>query len=182
VPAVSPPDPGIAGQIASLAQQPYALDRWHAPARALGTRLGAKALPSLLGVMAHPPAPPAGWRVWDWLLAVQLASALTLAHIDEGWDGSLRQTALMSLVYGPMDWSGAAALMALAVLARQDMRIHIAYDRLCLDLWEQQPDQPWALEEALVMSLLFVESYSEAAAAKIKGYFDRQRHVSGDEG
>jgi tetratricopeptide (TPR) repeat protein len=175
VPNVPPPDPAIAEQIAQLAQIPYHLDVWHDPARRLGQRLGPAALMDLLGAMVHPPAAPQGWKEYDWIAAVQLASALSIAYIDEDWEGSRRRAALTSLAYGPMDWSGAAAIMALAVLARQDMRINIAFDRLCLDLWSFEPDLPWVLEEALVMGLIFVDSYSNEAGTKIKDYFERLR-------
>ena len=67
-PAVPPPDPAVAEGIAAIAQIPYALDRWHVPARALGPRLGLSALQSLLGVMVHPPTTPPGWDEWDWII------------------------------------------------------------------------------------------------------------------
>ncbi len=173
-PNVPPPDAEVAARIAALAQTPYSLDVWHAPARALGRELGPGALEDLLGVMVHPPAAPDGWKEYDWLWAVQLASTLTIAYVDTGWDGSRRKAALTSLAYGPMDWSGAAAIVAMAVLARQDMRLNIEFDRLCLDLWSLAPDDgDWALERAIVYSLIYVEDYSEAAAQKIDAYFAR---------
>jgi tetratricopeptide (TPR) repeat protein len=181
VPNVPPPDPAIAARISSLAQIPYALDVWHDPARVLGQSLGPQALMSLLGVMVHPPAAPDGWEEDAWIIAVQLASVLVLAYLDAGWEGSRRKAALTSLAYGPMDWSGAAAMMALAVLARQDMRINIEFDRLCLDLWSLEPDLPWALEEALVMGLIFVDSYSQEAEEKIEAYFERLRREREEE-
>jgi tetratricopeptide (TPR) repeat protein len=176
IPAVPPPDPSIAESIAALAQTPYALDRWHAPAHALAQHLGQTALMSLLGVMVHPPAMPAGWEEWDWVIAVQIASALTIASLDTGWEGSLRKAALTSLIYGPMDWSGAAALVAMAVLARQDMRINIEFDRICCDLWRFGPGSPeWPLEEAMVSGLHFVDAYRKEAEEHIDAYFERMQ-------
>ncbi len=173
-PNVPPPDAEVAARIAALAQTPYNLEVWHGPARRLGQELGPGALNDLLGVMVHPPAAPAGWKEYDWLWAVQLASALTIAFVDSGWEGSRRKAALTSLAYGPMDWSGAAAIVALAVLARQETRLNIEFDRLCLDLWSLAPDDgDWALERAIVYSLIYVEEYSEAAAEKINAYFAR---------
>jgi len=175
-PAVPPPDPAITGSIAALAQTPYALDRWHAPARALGQRLGQTALMSLLGVMVYPPATPAGWDEWDWVISIQLASALTIASIDAGWEGSRRKAALNSLIYGPMDWSGAAALIAMAALARQDRRVNIEFDRICRDLWHFGPGSAeWPLEQAMVFGLIFVDAYSDEAKAHIDAYFERMR-------
>jgi hypothetical protein len=176
LPAVAPPDPTIAEQIATLAQVPYALDRWHAPARELGERLGREALMDLLAVMVHPPVTPAGWDEWDWLVALQIASALALAYIDTGWEGSRRKAALTSLVYGPMDWSGAAALIALAVLARQDKRIHIEFDRICCDLWRfGRGSAEWPHEQAMVSGLLFLNEYSDEARAHLNAYFRRMQ-------
>lgn len=176
-PVVPPPDPAVALAVADLAHIPFALDRWHAPARALGQRLGTDAIGSLLGIMAHPPAAPTGWHEWDWIAAVQIAAALTLAYTDSSWEGSRRKAALTSLMYGPMDWSGAAAVVAMAVLARQNKRLNIEFDHVCLDLWEFQPDDgPWALERAMVMSLLFVGNYSGEAKTRVQAYFERQRN------
>lgn len=176
LPAVAPPDSDVSAHIASLVRRPYTLDGWHSLARALGEWLDPAALPSLLGVMVHPPAAPAGWHEWDWIASVQLASALTIAYVDTGWEGSRRHAALTYLMYGPMDWSGAAAIIATALLARQDMRIHIAFDQLCLDLWNHAPDDgPWALEPALVYGLLFTKSFSREARSQIQAYFARER-------
>lgn len=176
IPTVPTPDPGVAEKIAALAQTPYALDRWHAPARALGERLGLGALRDLLAVMVHPPTTPTGWEDWDWIIAIQFASALTLAFLDAGWESSQRKAALISLIYGPLDWSGAAALIALALLARQETRIAIEFDQICCDLWHFGPGSPeWPLERAMVAGLNFVNNYSEEAKAHIDDYYTRLR-------
>lgn len=181
LPAVPPPDPVIAEKIAALAQTPYALECWHAPARVLGESLGPTALTSLLGVMVHPPATPAGWEVWDWIIAVQLASALTIAAIDTGWEGSRRKAALTSLIYGPMDWSGTAALIAMALLARQDKRINIELDHICRDLWHLGPSSAeWPLERAMVYSLIFAGDCSEEAQERAHLYFEQMRNEDED--
>jgi hypothetical protein len=131
---------------------------------------------SLLGVMVHPPAAPVGWDEWDWVIAIQLASALTIASIDAGWEGSRRKAALTSLIYGLMDWSGAAALIAMAVLARQDRRVNIEFDRICRDLWHFGPGSAeWPLEQAMVFGLIFIDAYSDEAKAHIDAYFERMR-------
>lgn len=172
-PAVEPPAPAIAQSIAEIARVPYALERWYALARPLGQRLGTDALMSLLGVMVHPPATPEGWETWDWLSAVQIASALTITAIDNGWEGSRRKAALTSLIYGPMDWSGAAALIALAVLAQQDRRINIEFDHICRDLWRfGRGSAAWPHEPAMVYGLIFLNSYSEEAQEYIDAYFE----------
>ena len=52
---------------------------------------------------------------------MQIASALTLAALDRGWDAlSTRRRALYSLALGPVDWSVTAAAIALAHIARTE--------------------------------------------------------------
>jgi len=110
---------------------------------------------------------------------VQFASALTLTAVDDGWDDSHRRKVLTDLAYGPMDWSGAAALMALAVLARQSATYAITFDALCRDLWHQRPNEgAWALEDALVAGLFFCGNYSDEAGDIINTYFEQKRAAS----
>lgn len=177
-PAVPAPDPAIAQHIAEIAQTPYGLLRWYAQAHTFGQRLGEAALMDLLGVMVHPPATSAGWEEWDWITAVQIASALTIASLgdEHTWEGSRRKAALTSLVYGPTDWSGAAALIALAVLANQSTRMAIEFDAICCDLWKRgQGTAEWPHERAMVFGLIFVNHYSEEARHHIQAYFERIR-------
>jgi len=70
--------------------------------------------------MAHPPPPPSSdYRVLLWVQRIQVAAALVIASIDNGWQGSLRQRALYSIVYGPVDWAVDAGIIALGSIARQ---------------------------------------------------------------
>jgi len=180
-PAVPAPDPAIAEQISSIAQTPYVLLRWYAQAHTLGQRLGEAALTGLLGTMVHPPATPAGWEEWDWITAVQIASALTIASLgdDTAWEGSRRKAALTSLIYGPTDWSGAAALIALAVLAGQNTHVTIEFDHICRDLWSLgRGTAQWPHEQAMVFGLIFVNHYSEEARKYVQEYFERMRKES----
>ncbi len=180
-PAVPAPDPAIAEQISEVAQTPYILLRWYAQAHTLGQRLGEAALRDLLGAMVHPPTTPASWDEWDWITAVQIASALTIASLgdDTAWEGSRRKAALTSLIYGPTDWSGAAALIALAVLAGQNTRITIEFDHICRDLWSLgRGTAVWPHEQAMVFGLLFVNHYSKEARKYIQEYFERMQKES----
>lgn len=132
----------------------------------------------LLGVMVHPPTTPAGWDEWDWITAVQIASALTIACLGDEivWEGSRRKAALTSLVYGPTDWSGAAALIALAVLANQNKRITIEFDALCRDLWSLgRGTAEWPHERAMVFGLIFVNHYSSESRKYIQDYFEQMK-------
>jgi hypothetical protein len=48
---------------------------------------------------------------------IQLAAASVLAHLDEGWENSVRRKALYSILFGPLDWTTTAAIITLSYLA-----------------------------------------------------------------
>ena len=138
-PAVRPPARHVARQVASLARQPYNATTWSQEARTMATRLGARHLDDLLGVMVHPPSRPAEFPVWVWIQRVQIAAAFILAHLDTGWENSIRRRALFSLALGPMDWTVEAAIVALAQLAREEPSITQDVATLYLDLFNFLP-------------------------------------------
>lgn len=109
---LAPADPAILAGIGAIAKQPYALDRWFALGREYGAGIGAARLCDVLATMAHPSLPPDGLGSGTWLQRLQFAACCVVAGIDEGWPGSLRRRALLSLLRGPMDWvTGAAAIV-----------------------------------------------------------------------
>jgi len=59
--------------------------------------------------MVHPPAVPDGRLALEWLPRVQLAAARVVAHLDDGWEDSVRKLALDSVLLGPRDWTTVAA-------------------------------------------------------------------------
>jgi len=104
--------------------------------------------------MVHLPDAPAGIAWWDWLRLVQLAAASVIARLDDGWGNSVRGRALVSLAYGPMDWSGCAAVVALADLAVDDEEIERDVTAVFLDLFKHAPNAgAWALEMPLLCGL-----------------------------
>ncbi len=123
IPVLPPPPDDLAQAVAAIASVDYDLESWAESAARLGASLGADRVDDLLGVMVHPPMAPDAFTTWDWVLRIQLAAALTVAGLDEGWGGSLRRKVLVSLVNGPMDWSVDAAIIALAHLASNDPEI-----------------------------------------------------------
>lgn len=134
---------------------PFNVDAWREPARRLFQELGPQGLGDLLAVMAHPSAPPDARPAWDWIRQAQIASALTIAQLgDSMWEGSLRRDALLSLVYGPMDWSGVAGLVALASLATHEPALALSVEEIYLDLLNYQPSEgAWALYKPLALLL-----------------------------
>jgi tetratricopeptide (TPR) repeat protein len=138
-PAVPPPPPEVAQLVGAIAQTHYDLGAWSAAAGNVAGRLGPAALAGLLGVMAHPPAPPAGWRMWDWTARVQVAAALVIGHLEPAWQGSARRQALFDLANGPADWTTLAAVVALTAAALEQPAIAPEVGRLFADLYQDLP-------------------------------------------
>ena len=118
--AVAPPAPELAHAVAEIAAQPYRLDAWWVMARRLAQHLGPEKVDDLLAAMVYPPGVAHVDRPAQWVYRVQMAAALVIAQLDEGWENSIRKKALLSLAHGPMDWTVDAALVALAALAREE--------------------------------------------------------------
>lgn len=84
----------------------------------------------LLGLLVHPPAPPANavgrlLAAHDpsvWVRGVQVWACLGLLHhrTDEPWEGSTRRRVLLDLIWGVEDWVTEAALFALVTAAWVD--------------------------------------------------------------
>lgn len=144
------------------------------PAQRLAATLTSADVEGLLGVMVHPPALPEGRAAWDWVRQVQIAAALVLAYLDDGWEGSARRTALSALIYGPMDWTGGAAIVALADLAVRDPGAGAEVEGTFLDVLERRPSAgDWALEMPLLYSLARLPNLGERGSAVLKAH--RQR-------
>jgi tetratricopeptide (TPR) repeat protein len=118
-PAVEAPPAESIVDVIAIAETAFALPAWTEAARAAGERLGPAAIPALLAVMVHPPRCPLGPEVTPdrWLLRIQHAAALIIAHTETGWPGSRRRAALHALIHGPMDWTVQAALVAVGQAA-----------------------------------------------------------------
>jgi tetratricopeptide (TPR) repeat protein len=119
-PAMPAPPAEVVAAVARLAGRPYDLDAWAEQAAIIAAQLGPGAVEGLLGVLVHPPATPDGWRPWNWIRSVQFAAALVLSRVDDGWEGSLRRKALVSLARGPVDWTTEAAIVALSQVCREE--------------------------------------------------------------
>jgi tetratricopeptide (TPR) repeat protein len=118
--ALAPPAGGVASEVADLAAQPYRLEAWWGQARRLAQQFEPAQAGDLLATMVYPPGVGQVDRPAAWVYRVQMAAALVVAHLDSGWEDSVRRQALLALVHGPMDWTVDAALVALAALARDE--------------------------------------------------------------
>lgn len=180
MPAVQKPDPAVGRVVFELCEEPYHLiDVW-APrarelARGLVQQMGPQAaLQHLLGTMAHAPRPPSSsHRVLMWVQRVQVAAAMLIAHLDEGWQGSVRQQALYALAYGPVDWSVDAAIVALAYLARTDPAIRADVLQVFGWLRQQIPREGFTCYELpLAASWLHLGGHDAATEQQLRQWID----------
>ena len=118
--AVPPPAPEVADAVADLARQRYHLPAWLRQAGRLGQQFGPGRVNDLLATMVHPPLLDRATRPWAWVYRLQVAAALVLSQVESAWEDSARRRALYSLVWGPMDWTVDAALVALAAVAAEE--------------------------------------------------------------
>ncbi len=119
-PVIEPPSRRVAKAVAALAASPYRAEAWSGQARHIAAKLGVGRVGDLLGAMLHPPKRPPQFTIWVWLQRMQLAAAFVIAHLDPGWEGSVRKRVLFSLARGPMDWTVEAAVVALMQIAREE--------------------------------------------------------------
>ncbi len=176
VPQIPTPDPAVARAVFELCEEPFHLWKvWGPRAAEIAQRLGPGALQSLLGCMVHPPRPPrSSYRVLMWVQRVQLAAALIIAHLDGGWSHSLRQRALYSLVYGPVNWSVNAGIVALAYLGRTDPAIRADVNQVFSWLASQVPrDGFTCFEYALAAAWLHMGGHDSGTQASLEGWIDR---------
>lgn len=140
-PALPPPSAETAGRIAALAAEPYDPTVNWAQASLAAEALGVGLVEEILAVMVHPPALPPGRHALAWLPRIQLVAAQVLGQIDTGWEDSVRRKALLSLLYGPFDWTTIAAIRVLAWIAREErataLDIHHCFETLELNRPEQ---------------------------------------------
>jgi len=119
-PAVDAPDPRLAAAIGMIAQEPYNLERYEQKAAELREKIKLPPdafLPHLTATMVHPPPLPSpDYDPINWIQRVQVASALLIAQLDDGWNPSVRKRALYSMIMGPVDWLVDAALVVLGWL------------------------------------------------------------------
>jgi tetratricopeptide (TPR) repeat protein len=133
-PGLPPPDGEVSAKIAKLAETPFDDAANWASASALAAELGPQRAQDLLAVMVHPPATPGDQSTLVWLPRVQHTAMQVIAHLDDGWENSVRRPALYSALFGPMDWITEAAIRVLARLGAEyepiAPDIHDAFQRL----------------------------------------------------
>ncbi len=119
-PAYRQPAKELKELIAKLASERFDEALNWANASKAAAELGAFKIEELLAVMTYPPDIPEGLNSLVWLPRVQLTVMQMAAQIDSGWHGSQRKDALLSVLFGPRDWSTNAAIRVLAYLAGRE--------------------------------------------------------------
>lgn len=120
-PALPPPAAAeLPELITALAYRGDRLDVAARAGRWLGGHSAPAAIGALLATMVHPPPPPDGVPMWDWLPRVQRICAMAIAATGDGWEGTPRRAALRALILGVSDWSVAAGAWAAVALAEHD--------------------------------------------------------------
>jgi tetratricopeptide (TPR) repeat protein len=120
VPGAPPPPAGIVEVVARLASSPFEWRAWQERAAQAGPSLVAY-LPGLLSALVHPPPPPAATLdASQWVFRYQVAGALLLGRLDDGWGESQRRRGLFALAHGPIDWLVSAALPALGLVFAEE--------------------------------------------------------------
>jgi tetratricopeptide (TPR) repeat protein len=119
-PGLPPPTERVRQAIAELAQGTFDRHLSFARASRVAEQLGPQALADILATMVHPPPLPPGRDALEFLPRIQLEAMHVAAQVDAGWQGSERRTALMSVLFGPMDWTTNAAIDVLAFLAERN--------------------------------------------------------------
>jgi tetratricopeptide (TPR) repeat protein len=119
-PGLPPPSERVRQAIAELAQGTFDRHLSFARASRVAEQLGPQALADILATMVHPPPLPPDRDALEFLPRIQLEAMHVAAQVDAGWQGSERRTALMSVLFGPMDWTTNAAIDVLAFLAERN--------------------------------------------------------------
>jgi len=168
VPAIpKPQNRELEWAIQELAEKPFHLE-WNVPdAKAIAKRFGTGALNDLLGFMVHPPRPPnSDWRVLVWVQRIQVCVALIIAHLDQGWANSYRKNALLSMVYGPVDWTVDAGIIALGVIARNEPETRGEIIQIFQWLRSQIPTDGFTCYEYPLCSTMLAFENQDPAAIK----------------
>lgn len=173
-PVVPAPHPAAINAVAELASSKFNAPLWLKSGAKVVARIGHNTVEQLLGVMVHPlPMPDKGVELppWAWLQHMQVAAAMAIANLDEGWQGSLRRRVLLSIANGPMDWTVSAALIALTEIARTNEEAAAELAPLFNEMLNTI-EGPTCYEHTLAYCLLRLPNISAAEREEIEKYRD----------
>ncbi len=176
-----PADGRASEPVTRIAAKPFHPEFWDPMAKEIGERMGSGWLNALLCVMVDPPPPPDdSWHPMIWVQRVQIATALVISHMDDGWADSARRRALFSLAMGPVDWTVDAALIALAWRVREDPSIREDVAGLFRWLESQVPKDGFTcFEYPLVCCWLALGGHDDATRERLEQWRERVETESG---
>lgn len=147
-PAVGAPDPRVQSAIAEIAKTPYCLPFWEAQAQQLAAQMGPAWLQQLACALVHPPPLPApNAEPLVWVQKCLVATALVIAHLEPGWLGTQKRSALRSIALGPSDWTVDAAIVAMGWIATKDPSARGDVLALFAEMEKQIPQQGYTCWE-----------------------------------
>lgn len=139
-----PPPPDAVAAISRVVSAPFDWSAWSRLAPEIGPTFRGKSN-GLVAALVHP-APPADptrdaiEHVARW----QLAIALLLLRLDEGWGTSERRGGLLAMVHGPLDWLHSAALPALGIVYAETPESRGELQQIFAALRQRIPDIGYA--------------------------------------
>ena len=119
-PVLAAPPAAITDAIATVTNTRFDGAHWLEAAGPVAKDLGPGAAQDIVAAMLHWPDPPSWASSLTYGFRFQVSAALVLANLDDGWDGSVRRRALLSLIDGPVDWLAAAGLIAVTRLCDRE--------------------------------------------------------------
>lgn len=158
-PCFGPPATRVANLVGQLATEALSTT-WILQAKELAQQLTPNDGDDLLSCMLHPPANTLGFRFDEWLFRTQVAAAMLVCFLDEGWESSVRRKYLQSILYGPADWTTKAGIIATTELLRLEPNlVSQVINELFTPLMEVREGAIYhcCIFEPLVRSLLRVE-------------------------
>lgn len=133
-PVLPPPSEELLNAVAVLGNGRKAtLEKW-GEASKLAKKLGVERVSELLSVLTYPPPLPKKMAAVTWLPRIQFLIGMIIANIDQGWEGSERREALLSMLLGPRDWITLAAIRTMTRIAQVEpiyaSQIHSEFEKL----------------------------------------------------
>ena len=133
-PAIDAPPADVVAAVGALAETSYSPQRWWADALTPARAIGPERVGEILAAMVNPAPVPEGMFTWDWMYRWQFAAAFLAARVDDGWDGSARKDALLSLANGATDWTVDTGVVLLALVAKDIPEAEPEITQLYIDL------------------------------------------------
>jgi tetratricopeptide (TPR) repeat protein len=149
VPALAPASANVQEQVAGIASSEYNPRRWLALSSHVAEDFNTAKLTEILACICNPPSAPRELSVFEWIPRVQLVCCQILGQLPEetAWEDSMRRKALYAVLWGPRDWSTAAAAMALSQLAIHEPLIALDVDMAFKKLESARPDSGYLCYE-----------------------------------